>query len=163
MLTVVVVGNPRPASRTLAAATLVAQRVTGQDPEATIDLVTLGSGLLDPADAQVAAAKATVLSADLLVVASPTYKATYSGVLKLFLDMFGAGELDGCPTIALMVGGAAQHALAVQYTLTPVLVEIGCSCPAPGLFLLDREYDAPSALDTWLPRALRSLPAANGS
>ena len=76
-------------------------------------------------------------AADLVVVASPTYKATYTGLLKLFLDQFGA----------------AEHALAGEHTLKPVLSEIGCSCPTPALFLLDSAWDSGPVLDTWVERA----------
>ena len=72
-------------------------------------------------------------AADCLVVASPTFKATYTGLLKLFLDQFGAGELGQVTTFPLMLGGSYTHALAPELTLRPVLVEIGASCPAPSL------------------------------
>jgi FMN reductase len=91
-----------------------------------------------------------------LVVASPTYKATYTGLLKLFCDQFDAGERAGMPTVALMLGGAERHALAGEHTLKPVLTEIGCSCPAPALFLLESEWATSPALDEWLPRAVRA-------
>lgn len=150
---VVVVGNPRLGSRTRQAAEHVVARLTGAPPASCIELAELGPSLLSPGDATVEAAKETVRSASLLVVASPTYKATYTGLLKLFLDHFGAGELAGLPTVALMLGGAERHVLAGEYTLKPVLTEIGCSCPAPALFLLDSEWATSTALEEWLPRA----------
>ena len=64
-----------------AAAELVAERLTGVAPEHVIDVVDLGPGLLGWGDPKVAEAKEIVKSADLLVVASPTYKATYTGLL----------------------------------------------------------------------------------
>lgn len=158
-MTVVVVGNPKPHSRTRAAAELVARRLTGQEPSAVIEVVELGPGLLGWGDPKVAAAKATVLAADSLVVASPTFKATYTGLLKLFLDQFGQGELAGIPTFPLMLGGAYNHALAPELTLRPVLVEIGASCPAPGLYLLDSEYETSPDLDAWLTVARKFVPA----
>ncbi len=109
--------------------------------------------LLEQGNGAVEAAKALVREASLLVVASPTYKATYTGLLKLFLDQFDAGELAGVPTVALMLGGSERHALAGEYTLKPVLTEIGCSCPAPALFLLETEWESSPALDDWMPRA----------
>ena len=158
-MTVVVVGNPKPNSRTRAAAELVARRLTGQEPSAVIEVVELGPGLLGWGDPKVAAAKATVLSADSLVVASPTFKATYTGLLKLFLDQFGQGELGGIPTFPLMLGAAYNHALAPELTLRPVLVEIGASCPAPSLYLLDSDYETSPDLDAWLKVARKFAPA----
>ena len=73
-------------SRTRAAAELVAKKLTGAAPQHVVDVVDLGAALLGWGDPKVAEAKDIVKSADLLVVASPTYKATYTGLLKLFLD-----------------------------------------------------------------------------
>src|SRR4051812_36854067 len=94
-MSVVIVGNPKPMSRTRHAAELVAERLTGSAPTSVIDVVDLGAGLLVQGDPAVAEAIAMVKSADVLVVASPTFKATYTGLLKLFLDQFGAGVLRG--------------------------------------------------------------------
>jgi FMN reductase len=157
-MTVVVVGNPKPMSRTRAAAELVAERLTGSACEHVIDVVDLGPGLLGWGDPKVAEAKEIVKSADLLVVASPTYKATYTGLLKLFLDQFGAGELGQIPTFPLMLGGSLAHALAPELTLRPVLVEIGASVPARSLYLLDSDYETSQELDAWLEIARRYVP-----
>lgn len=150
---VVVVGNPRLGSRTRLAAEHVAERLTGSPPGGCIELAELGAALLERGDPAVERAKEAVRQASLLIVASPTYKATYTGLLKLFLDQFDAGELGGKPTVALMLGGSERHALAGEHTLKPVLTEIGCSCPAPALFLLESEWASSSELDVWLPRA----------
>lgn len=56
-MTVVVVGNPKPESRTRAAAELVAERLTGSPAEHVIDVVDLGAGLLGWGDPKVAEAK----------------------------------------------------------------------------------------------------------
>ena len=153
----VVVGNPKPNSRTLAAATLLMQELTGRPPDRTIDVVTLGAGLLGWGDPAVGEAVTAVKESDVLVVASPTYKATYTGLLKLFLDQFGAGSLDGALTFPLMLGAGLQHALAPELLLKPVLVEIGALCPVRGLFLLDTDTTLTGA-EQWLPLARRYLP-----
>jgi FMN reductase len=160
-MTVVVVGNPKPMSRTRAAAELVAEKLTGVAPQHVIDVVDLGAGLLGWGDPKVAEAKAIVKAADSLVVASPTFKATYTGLLKLFLDQFGAGELGQITTFALMLGGSYAHALAPELSLRPVLVEIGASCPAPSLYLLDSEYETSEDLEKWLEIARRFVPAVS--
>ncbi|MDP9165862.1 MAG: NAD(P)H-dependent oxidoreductase [Actinomycetota bacterium] len=157
-MSVVVVGNPKPQSRTRAAAELIATKLSGSPPDHVIDVVDLGSGLLGWGDPLVAEAKETVKSADFLVVASPTYKATYTGLLKLFLDQFGAGELNRIPTFAVMLGGSPAHSLAPELTLRPVLVEIGASCPAPSLYLLDSTYETAPELDDWVEIARRYVP-----
>jgi FMN reductase len=113
----------------------------------------LGVALLEGSHQTVEAAKQEIRRADLVVFASPTFKATYTGLLKLFLDQFGSGELGGKPAVALMLGASPRHALAGEYTLKPVLSEIGCSCPAPALFLLDSAWETSPELDAWIERA----------
>lgn len=141
MKVTVVAGNPKAESRTLDAATRVAEAVSGRPADTVIDVITLGPGLLGWGDEGVSSAVKTVASSDLLVVASPTFKATYSGVLKLFLDQFAGGEgLRDVVAVPLMLGGGPTHALAPDLLLKPVLVELGASTPAPGLYLIDSTY-----------------------
>ncbi|CAN5405974.1 NAD(P)H-dependent oxidoreductase [soil metagenome] len=148
-------------SRTRAAAEMIAEKLTGRPPDHVVDVVDLGAGLLGWGDPSVAEAKEIVKSADSLIVASPTFKATYTGLLKLFLDQFGAGELGQITTFPLMLGGSYMHALAPELSLRPVLVEIGASCPAPSLYLLDSEYESSEDLDKWLPLARRFVPTVS--
>ena len=153
MRTAVVVGNPKPASRTLAAATRAVELLTGAAPDLVVDVTTLGAGLLGWGDATVSRAVADVAAADLAVVASPTYKATYTGLLKLFLDHFAGGEgLRDVTVVPLMLGAGPAHALAADVLLKPVLSELGATCPAPGLYLLDSEGADSPALAAYVER-----------
>lgn len=154
----VVVGNPKPASRTLAAATYLARELGGAEPDLVVDLGTLGAELLDWSSERVAQLVAEISAADLVVVASPTYKASYTGLLKLFLDRFGAGQLTGVG-VPLMLGAGPGHELAVEYTLRPILSLLGAAIPTTGLYVTDSRYDDPSAYADWLERA-RPLVAA---
>jgi FMN reductase len=154
----VVVGNPKPRSRTYHAAHLVAERLAGRPADLSIDLTELGPALLDWSDPEVAELVAAVQAADLVVVASPTYKGSYTGLLKLFLDRFGAASMTGT-AVPVMLGGHWKHALAPELLLKPILVEIGATCPTAGLFLLDSELDTSDTLDTWLARARAQVAA----
>lgn len=157
MSTVVLVGNPKPRSRTWQAAHLVAERLTGRPADVDLDLATFGPALLDWTSEPVADAVQRVQDSSLLVVASPTYKATYTGLLKLFLDRIGGGALGGLPAVALMLGGHWRHALAAELHLKPLLAELGAATPTPGLFLLDSEWESSPELDVWLETARRTL------
>jgi FMN reductase len=130
----VLVGNPKPASRTLRAALAIRDALTGTDGP-VIDLGEFATELFDYQSARVQQAVEDVRSVNVLVVASPTYKATYTGLLKAFLDRFGAGSLRGITAIPLLVAASDRHALAVEVHLKPVLAELGLSVPGPGLFL----------------------------
>jgi FMN reductase len=159
MRTAVVVGNPKPRSRTYQAACLVAAELAGQPAGLTIDLTEVGAALLDWADPGVTELVAAVRAYDLLVVASPTYKASYTGLLKLFLDRIPGGALAGVTAVPVMLGGDWRHSLAADLLLKPVLVELGATCPAGGLFLLDSDYATSQALADWLGPARRQVMA----
>lgn len=162
MSVAVVVGNPKARSRTYQAAHLVAEQLAGRPADLSIDLTDLGPALLDWSDQGIADLVAAVQACDLVVVASPTYKASYTGLLKLFLDRFGSGSLSGATAVPVMLGGHWKHALAADLLLKPVLVELGATCPTAGLFLLDSEWDASPALDSWLEQARRQVAATIG-
>ncbi|MBW8484168.1 NAD(P)H-dependent oxidoreductase [Actinomadura parmotrematis] len=169
---VVIIGNPRPGSRTARAASAVAAAVAAAadvpgTPE-IIDLADLAPHLLaaDP-PAAVAEATAKVAAADVILVASPTYKGTYTGLLKVFLDRFGAGSLTGKAALPLLVLGAPQHALAVEVHLRPLLVELGATVPTPGLALLEADLDRLDSLaKEWaaqIPPAVRGALTAGAA
>lgn len=160
MTVAVVVGNPRPRSRTYKAAHLVAERLTGQPADLSVDLADLGAALLDWSDTAITDLVTAVQASELLVVASPTYKATYTGLVKLFLDRFGSGALTGVTAVPLMLGGHWKHGLAADLLLKPVLVELGATCPTQGLFLLESDIAESTALDSWLERARPQVAAA---
>jgi len=153
-----ITGNPRPESRTHSLArTLAAELALVLHGTVTdVDLARLGPRVLDPADPDASAAVAQVLDADVLVLASPTYKATYSGLLKSFLDRFGTGSLAGKAAVPILLGGAPNHQLAVDLHFAPLLLELGAAVPVRGLFVLESDVDGfPSFAAKWA--------AANGS
>jgi FMN reductase len=156
----IVVGNPKPASRTFHAAHHLAERLSGRAPDPAVDLASFGSGLLDWSDAEVDAAVRTVCGLDLVIFASPTYKASYTGVLKVFLDRFPSDALDGVLAVPLMLGAGPGHALAPEVFLRPVLAELGASIPARALYLLDTDHDRPEAYEPWLAASRGRIAAA---
>ncbi|QIS17198.1 NADPH-dependent FMN reductase [Nocardia terpenica] len=153
MTVTVVVGNPKPASRTLAAATLVARGLRPDVEPTAIDLVDLGAALLAWADPDVAKAVRAVADSELVAFASPTFKATYTGLLKLFLEQFEGGTgLAGVVAVPVMLGAGPAHALAPDLLLKPVLVELGATTPAPGLYLSDRTFAEDGVIDRYADR-----------
>ena len=144
----VVVGNPKPESRTLDAAVHLARELAGE-PDLVVDLATLGAAVLDWADPHVTELVEQVGAADLAVVACPTYKATYTGLLKVFLDRFAGGTGLRGVAVPLMLGAGPTHALAPELTLRPLLAEIG-GTTVRGLYVLDSRHDDPAAYADWL-------------
>ena len=62
-----------------------------------------------------------VASAQAIVIATPVYKAAYSGVLKAFLDLLPQDGLAGKVVLPIATGGTQSHMLALDYALRPVL------------------------------------------
>lgn len=120
----------------------------------------MGAGLLDLDDDAASQAVKEVRALDLLVVASPTYKGAYTGLLKLFLDRFPSNALSGVVAVPLMLGAGPGHALAAEVYLKPVLAELGASTPTRALYLLDTAFDDPAVLDPWLDTWRRPIEAA---
>jgi len=151
---VVLVGNPQPSSRTRLVAEEVARQLaarSGAEVEPTIDLADVADRLFRFPDETVDALLQRVTAADVLVVASPTYKATYTGLLKSFLDRYGANALAGVTAVPLLTIGGPAHALAVEHALRPLLVELGASTPTRGLAFPAGEVERRSELvSAWL-------------
>ncbi len=139
------IGNPRPASRTARVASAVAREVArglgDADVAAAVDLGAHGAAVLVPGSRDVDRDLDSIASADVVVVASPTYKASYTGLLKAFLDRYDGGALAGVTAVPVMVGAAAEHALAVEVHLRPLLVELGATVPGRGLYVIDSQLD----------------------
>jgi FMN reductase len=162
MSVTVVVGNPKPRSRTWDAAHRLAEGL-GTPATAAIDVVDLGPGLLGWGDAAVKAAVEQVAASDLVVIASPTFKATYTGLLKLFLDQFaGATGLAGVVAVPMQLGAGPAHELSPELHLKPVLVELGATVPTPALYLVDSAEQPDPVEQQWLDRWGPVVRAATG-
>ncbi|WP_063910014.1 NAD(P)H-dependent oxidoreductase [Herbidospora yilanensis] len=77
--------------------------------------------------------------ADGVVVATPIFQSSFSGLLKAFLDVLPPGALAGKVALPLANGGSRGHLLAVDYALRPVLTALGCGQVGQGAFVLDSE------------------------
>lgn len=81
----------------------------------------LGSGpFRGDVGAAARAALETVEAADLIVVGSPAYRATYTGLFKLFFDHIGQHALVDKPIVLTATGGSDRHALLVEHQMRPL-------------------------------------------
>lgn len=158
----VVIGNPNPGGRTTKVGQAVADAIAAGSPAGaeieTIELAEIAGVLFEWGNDDVAALTARVAGADVIVTACPTYKATYTGLLKAFLDNYGNDGLAGCRAVPVMVGAAASHALAPEVHLRPLLVELGASVPSRGLYVLeDQMDDLEAVVGAWAESAVAQL------
>jgi FMN reductase len=106
---------------------------------------------------------AALHESDLLVVATPTYKGSYTGLLKSFLDHVGGGSLHRTIAVPVITVGSPAHTLAADVHLRPLLLELGASTPTDALVVgNDLIGDPDVAVRTWLERNENRLERALG-
>ena len=143
MSVLLIAGSPSERSRTTALLEAAGQRlecrgvrverlrVRDLSPQALI-LADFGHRSISQATGQVA-------QAQVIVVATPVYKAAYSGVLKVFLDLLPQDALAGKTVLPLATGGSAHHMLALDYALRPVLQSLGARHILSGIFATEAQ------------------------
>lgn len=92
-------------------------------------------------DPAIAEAIEAVAQANAIIIATPVYKAAYSGLLKVFLDLLPQDALTGKLVLPIASGGSLAHALAIDYSLRPVLSSLNAHNVLPGVFAVDREIE----------------------
>ena len=96
----------------------------------------LSAQVSDPA---IADAVARVESAGVVILATPVYKAAYSGLLKTFLDLLPQSGLRDKVVLPIATGGSLAHTLAIDYALRPVLTALAARSILPGIFAVDSQ------------------------
>ena len=147
MSVLLVAGSPSAHSRSAALLDAVQQRLEQQagwrqpciDRVQVRDLSPQALLLADWSHASVKRAIAQVEAASVLAIATPVYKAAYSGVLKVFLDLLPQTALKGKVVLPLATGGSPHHMLALDYALRPVLQSLGARHILPGVYASDSQ------------------------
>ncbi|AGE27997.1 NADPH-dependent FMN reductase [Pseudomonas poae] len=80
-----------------------------------------------------------VANADGLVIATPVYKASFSGALKTVLDLLPERALAHKVVLPMATGGSIAHMLAVDYALKPVLSALKAQELLHGIFAEDSQ------------------------
>jgi len=139
-------GSPNTSSRSraLLELALAALERQGAGPGRLVDLATLPSdGLLARRqDAVVSDAIQSVVDAVIVVVSTPIYRATYSGLLKVFFDLLPQDALARKVAIPIATGGGSGHLLAVDHGLRPLLASVGALVVATGVYGTDAQFRA---------------------
>jgi FMN reductase len=131
-----------------------------------IDLIDYARTIFDSPNDEMDALNMAIAQSDVLVVASPTYKGTFTGLLKAFFDRYGSDGLAGVVAVPIMTAGSPLHGQAIDFALRPLLVELGASVPTRGLcFLVPSQIsDLDDVVEKWAVANLAALvPAARHS
>lgn len=107
-------------------------------------------------------------SADLLIIGSPVYKASYTGLFKHFLDLLEPSRLRGKVAILAATGGSDRHALVLEHQFRPLLSFFEINTVPAGVYVADAEFDgqrlrdehgaASRRIDLAIEQALRLSP-----
>jgi FMN reductase len=139
----IVVGNPKPHSRTRKVAELLSEKILqpGMYELQVLDLADYADEVFSWPSEKMQTANQAVADSDLALFASPTYKATYTGLLKAFLDRYPANGLRGVTAIPVHTGADFGHQMGPTFTLSPLLMELGAIVPGRGFYFALSQMD----------------------
>ena len=89
----------------------------------------------------VKAATAKVAEADVVVLLTPIYKASYTGILKTFLDLIPQKGFENKLIFPVAIGGSIGHLLAIDYALKPVASALGASHITHTVYVVDTQVE----------------------
>lgn len=139
---VAISGSPRAPSKskTLAELMLRALERTGCATQ-MIDVAELPADALAgrrPAS-EVDAAVAAIDPAQIIIAASPTYRALYTGVLKCLFDLMPPAHMAGKICVPIQTGAAPAHFLSIDYGLRPLFMSLD-GVPISGVYATDDQF-----------------------
>lgn len=91
-------------------------------------------------DPAIVRAAALVAQARAIVVATPVYKASFSGMLKAFIDLLPSDALADKGVLPIATAGSLAHCLVLEYALKPVLSALGAATFLPAVCLIDSDF-----------------------
>ncbi|MEU3662780.1 CE1759 family FMN reductase [Streptomyces sp. NPDC032940] len=110
---------------------------------------------------ELSAAFDAVRAADGLIVVTPVFSASYSGLFKSFFDALGATEPDalaGKPVLIAATGGTARHSLVLEHALRPLFAHLKAVVVPTGVYAASEDWGA-EGLDGRIERAAGELAA----
>lgn len=110
---------------------------------------------------ELAAAQAAVRDADGLIVVTPVFSASYSGLFKTFFDVLETGALDATPVLVAATAGTARHSLVLEHALRPLFAYLHAVVVPTGVFAATDDF-AGTDLDRRITRAAGELAALMG-
>lgn len=138
---VIINGSPNPASRLTGVIQYVErqliqrERYGGLISVASLPAEALIFGRYD--SPHIVQANALIESAGAVIVASPVYKASYTGALKTYLDLLPQKGLAGKIVAPIFIGGSLAHLLAIDYAFKPVAMALGARHFASSVYAVD--------------------------
>jgi FMN reductase len=144
--TIVISGSPSDSSKTAILGDFVMDRLKARGITAShIRIRNLpGASLLagDTSHPDITREIDRIDPSDGVVFVTPIYKASFSGLTKLFIDLLPQFALKGKVAMPLATGGTLAHVLALDYGLRPVLQSLGVRHIVQSYFVLQSEINS---------------------
>ncbi|MFG6476783.1 NAD(P)H-dependent oxidoreductase [Microbacterium sp. P06] len=102
----------------------------------------------DDVDPGVEAEIRAVETADILVAATPVYRASYSGMFKHFFDLVDQYALANKPVILVATGGSDRHALVIEHELRPLFAFFQAATVPVGFYANAGDFDGTTVLNS---------------
>lgn len=83
---------------------------------------------------------AVVEQADVLVVATPVYRGSYTGLFKHFFDFIDQDALIDKPILLAATGGSERHALVIEHQLRPLFSFFQARTLPLGVYATDKDF-----------------------
>jgi len=102
----------------------------------------------------------SVEGAEALIVVSPIFSASYSGLFKSFFDVLEPDALVGKPVLIAATGGTARHSLALEFALRPLFAYLRATVAPTGVFAATEDWghgDVADGLAARIDRAASEL------
>ena len=90
---------------------------------------------------EIALANKKVADSEVVFILTPIFKASYTGILKTYLDLIPQKGLENKTIVPIAIGGSIGHLLAVEYSLKPVLSVLGATEILNSVYVLDQQVE----------------------
>ncbi len=93
----------------------------------------------------------TVTTADGLIVVSPIFTSSYSGLFKSFVDLLEPQSLSGMPVLMGATGGTPRHSLALEYSMRPLFTYLHAVVVPTAVFAATADWGTEADVANTLP------------
>lgn len=84
--------------------------------------------------------RTTIQHSDALIAVTPVFKASYSGLFKLFFDVLDNQALIDMPLIIAATAGSARHSLVLDYAMRPLFSYLRANVMPTGIFAATEDF-----------------------